>query len=81
MSHEHHNHNHDHHHESAKNIQTAFFLNLFFTVVEITGGFLTNSVAILSNAIHDLGDCLSLGLAMYFQKVARKGKIQMIIQG
>ena len=73
MSHEHHNHNHDHHHESAKNIQTAFFLNLFFTVVEITGGFLTNSVAILSNAIHDLGDCLSLGLAMYFQKVARKG--------
>ena len=73
MSHEHHNHNHDHHHESAKNIQTAFFLNLFFTVVEITGGFLTNSVAILSNSIHDLGDCLSLGLAMYFQKVARKG--------
>ena len=39
MSHEHHNHNHDHHHESAKNIQTAFFLNLFFTVVEISRPF------------------------------------------
>jgi len=74
MSHEHHhNHNHSHHSEATKNIQIAFFLNLFFTVVEIVGGFLTNSVAILSNAIHDLGDCLSLGLAMYFQKVAKKG--------
>ena len=74
MSHEHnHNHDHTHHHEATKNIQVAFFLNLFFTVVEIVGGFLTNSVAILSNAIHDLGDCLSLGLAMYFQKVAKKG--------
>jgi len=73
MSHEHHNHNHAHHPEATKNIQTAFFLNLFFTVVEIVGGFLTNSVAILSNAIHDLGDCLSLGLALYFQKLAKKG--------
>ena len=76
MSHEHHNHshhNHAHHHEATKNIQVAFFLNLFFTAVEIAGGFLTNSVAILSNAIHDLGDCLSLGLAMYFQKLAKKG--------
>ncbi len=76
MSHEHHNHshhNHAHHHETTKNIQVAFFLNLFFTIIEIVGGFLTNSVAILSNAIHDLGDCLSLGMAMYFQKLAKKG--------
>ena len=72
MSHENH-HNHSHQHEATKNIQLAFFLNLFFTIVEIIGGFLTNSVAILSNAIHDLGDCLSLGLAIYFQKVAKKG--------
>lgn len=67
-------HHHDHHHHSdVGNIKIAFFLNLFFTLIEIAGGFLTNSIAILSNAIHDLGDCLSLGLAWYFQKVARKG--------
>ena len=73
MSHNHnHSHQHSHQHEATNNIQIAFFLNLFFTVVEITGGVLTNSVAILSNAIHDLGDCLSLGLAMYFQKLAKK---------
>ncbi|MDD4968617.1 MAG: cation diffusion facilitator family transporter [Paludibacter sp.] len=64
---------HDHHHGEVKNIKTAFFLNLFFTLLEITGGFFTNSMAILSDAVHDLGDCLSLGLAWYFQKVSRKG--------
>lgn len=73
MSHDHHSHDHNQHHTDVKNIKTAFFLNLFFTLVEIVGGFLTNSIAILSDAIHDLGDCLSLGLAWYFQKVARKG--------
>jgi cobalt-zinc-cadmium efflux system protein len=75
MAHHHdHSHHHDHHdHSDVKNIQTAFFLNLFFTVVEIVGGIFTNSIAIISDAIHDLGDCLSLGLAWYFQKVAKKG--------
>lgn len=64
---------HEHHHEEVKNIKTAFFLNLFFTLLEIVGGFFTNSMAILSDAVHDLGDCLSLGLAWYFQKLSKKG--------
>ena len=64
---------HEHHHEEVKNIKVAFFLNLFFTLFEIVGGFFTNSMAILSDAVHDLGDCLSLGLAWYFQKVSNKG--------
>ena len=67
MAHEH------HHHEEVKNIKVAFFLNLFFTLLEIVGGFFTNSMAILSDAVHDLGDCLSLGLAWYFQKISVKG--------
>jgi cobalt-zinc-cadmium efflux system protein len=71
MSHNHHNHTHET--EASTNIQVAFILNLFFTIVEIVGGLMTNSMAVLSNAIHDLGDCLSLGLAWYFQKVAKKG--------
>ena len=64
-SHSHsHSHNHTHHHHNAgKNILTAFFLNLFFVVVEIVGGVLTNSFAILSDAIHDLGDCAAIGCA------------------
>ena len=66
-----HNHSHGHIH-GTKNIKTAFFLNLVFTVIEIIGGIMTNSVAILSDAVHDLGDSLSLGLAWYFQNYSKK---------
>ena len=73
MAHSHHHHDHGHHHQDVKNIKVAFFLNTAFTLVEIIGGIFTNSVAILSDAVHDLGDSLSLGLAWYFQKIAKKG--------
>jgi len=53
---------HDHSH-NVKNIKIAFILNLSFTLLEIVGGILTNSIAILSDALHDLGDSLSLGLS------------------
>ncbi len=64
-------HHHGHHHETG-NIKVAFFLNLSFTIVEIIGGILTNSLAIMSDAIHDLGDSLSLGMSWYFQKLSNK---------
>lgn len=67
-----HNHHHDHHSDGHKNIRLAFFLNLLFTVLEIVGGLLTNSMAILSDALHDLGDSLSLGIAWYFQRYSEK---------
>jgi len=68
-----HQHHHHHDHSDVKNIKVAFFLNLGFTILEIVGGFFTNSIAILSDAVHDFGDSLSLGLSWYFQKKAKKG--------
>jgi cobalt-zinc-cadmium efflux system protein len=68
-----HSHTHDHDHQGEKNIGIAFFLNLGFTIIEIIGGIWTNSVAILSDAIHDFGDSLSLGLAWYLHRVSKKG--------
>lgn len=67
-----HTHSHSHRHEDniSKNISVAFFLNLFFVVVEVIGGLFTNSIAILSDALHDFGDCLSLAVAWAFQKKA-----------
>lgn len=66
-------HNHDHNRtDSSKNISIAFFLNLFFTIAEIIGGLWTNSMAILSDALHDLGDSLSLGLAWFLENYAQK---------
>jgi len=59
-----------HHHSSSDNLKVAFFLNLGFTVVEVIGGFWTNSIAILTDSIHDLGDSISLGLAWYFDRLS-----------
>lgn len=62
-------HNHAHSLNNAeKNISIAFFLNAFFVIVELIGGILTNSIAILTDALHDFGDCLSLATAWFLQK-------------
>ncbi|MDZ7847967.1 MAG: cation diffusion facilitator family transporter [Owenweeksia sp.] len=58
--------------QSGKNLRLAFFLNLAFTLFEIIGGLWTNSIAILSDALHDLGDSLSLGLSWYLQRKSRQ---------
>lgn len=65
-------HSHKHSDSSSKNISVAFFLNLCFAIFELIGGFLTNSVAILSDAIHDLGDSFALGFSWYLQKKSNK---------
>jgi cobalt-zinc-cadmium efflux system protein len=56
------------------NIKAAFLLNTGFIILEMVGGLLTNSMAILSDALHDLGDSLSLGLTWYFQKLSGRKK-------
>ena len=63
---------HDHHHNSTSNIKTAFFLNLFFAIVEVIGGIFTNSIAIIADALHDIGDSLSLGFSWYLDKYSKK---------
>src|SRR5690554_5735316 len=70
-----HHHKHEHHHhydQSGNNLLWAFLLNLAFTIFEIIGGLYVNSVAILSDAVHDLGDSLSLGLAWYLNKKSKQ---------
>ena len=82
-SHSHSNgHGHMHNHStSAKNIKVAFLLNFTFSIIEIFGGIITNSSAILSDAIHDLGDSLSLGLAMIFEKQSEKNPNKIFTYG
>jgi cobalt-zinc-cadmium efflux system protein len=62
-------HNHEHKHS---NIKVAFILNFVFTIIEIVTGILFNSMAILSDALHDLGDSFSLGLAWWMQEFSKK---------
>lgn len=67
-----HHHGHHHHHGSGKNLKWAFWLNFSFTIIELFGGLYTNSVAIISDAIHDFGDTLAIGSAWYFEKLSGK---------
>lgn len=63
-----------HSHEHG-NIKLAFFLNFGFTILEFFGGLYVNSVAIISDALHDLGDSISLGLSWYLDHNQKKGLI------
>ena len=67
-----HNHVHSDNNDSSKRIGWAFFLNVGFTIIEFIGGWLTNSTAIMADAVHDLGDSLSIGLAWLLNKVSDK---------
>lgn len=56
----------------AKNILVAFLLNLAFSLFELMGGFLTGSIAILSDSVHDFGDALSIGISYFLEKKSLK---------
>lgn len=55
-----------------RNILIAFFLNLVFSVFEFFGGIFTGSVAIISDAVHDMADAAGIGLSYLFEKKSKK---------
>lgn len=66
-------HDHYHNHESSSSkIGFAFFLNLSFAIAEFFGGMFTNSLAITSDALHDFGDSISLGISWLLEKKSRQ---------
>jgi cobalt-zinc-cadmium efflux system protein len=70
-----HSHNHNHGSggsDASTRIGWAFFLNVVFTIIEFIGGWLTNSTAIMADAVHDLGDSLSIGTAWGLNKLSHK---------
>ncbi|MDF2179855.1 cation diffusion facilitator family transporter [Aliiglaciecola sp. CAU 1673] len=72
-SHSHHHHAHIHHDNGTQGrMAIAFFLNLGFAIIEFIGGLLTNSTAIMADAVHDLGDALSIGLAWVMGGLSQK---------
>lgn len=58
--------------KTEKSILLAFLLNLFFAVFELIGGVLTGSVAILSDAVHDVGDAASIGVSFFLERKSQK---------
>ena len=58
--------------KTEKNILIAFVLNIAFSIFELFGGLFTNSISILSDSIHDLGDAISIGISCFMEKKSKK---------
>lgn len=58
--------------KTQRNILIAFILNLSFSIFEFIGGAITGSVAIVSDAVHDMGDAASIGLSYFLEKKSKK---------
>ncbi|MBM6628906.1 cation transporter [Mammaliicoccus vitulinus] len=79
MGHEHHGHDHNHVHTNNKKILLiSFFIITIFMIVEVIGGYVTNSLALLSDAGHMLSDAISLFIALmafkFGERVANQRK-------
>ena len=57
--------------KTERNNLVAFILNLSFSVFEFIGGIITGSVAIMSDAIHDLGDAMSIGVSYFLERKSK----------
>ena len=58
--------------KTERNILIAFILNFAFSIFEFFGGIYTGSVAIISDALHDIGDAASIGLSFFLEKKSKK---------
>lgn len=58
--------------KSEKNILIAFILNISFALFELFGGLITNSISIISDSIHDLGDSISIGISYFLEKKSKQ---------
>ncbi len=67
---------HHHHHvasvQSERRLWVAIALNLLITLAEVVGGILSGSLALLSDALHNLNDAASLGISLFALRVGRR---------
>ncbi|WP_226658829.1 cation diffusion facilitator family transporter [Pseudalkalibacillus hwajinpoensis] len=72
-----HSHDHGHHHSANKKaLFISFLLIASFMVLEVIGGFVTNSLALLSDAGHMLSDTVALGMSLLAFKLGEKASDQ-----
>ena len=74
-------HHHHHGHGSEAKLVFSIFLNLMISITEIVGGVLSGSVALLSDALHNLSDTFSLVASFVGVRLAKKGKTESMTFG
>ncbi|WP_108425101.1 cation diffusion facilitator family transporter [Flagellimonas amoyensis] len=74
MGHHHHRHGHSHSHTDLKgrNLLISIFLNILITLAQVVGGLISGSLALLSDALHNFSDVLSLIISYVAQKLGKK---------
>lgn len=71
-------HNHDHHHQhhgedsTIGRLWVSIALNLIITLAELIGGIISNSLALLSDALHNFNDTASLGISLAARKISNR---------
>ena len=58
--------------KKKNNILIVSVMNIVFVIIELIGGIFTNSISILSDAIHDFGDAITLFIACFLEKKSQK---------
>ena len=86
MEHSHHHHDHHHHDVNSLNaLNRAFYigigLNLLYTLVEYIVGFRVNSLALISDASHNLSDVASLVISLIGMKLAQRATTYLYTYG
>ncbi len=73
-----HDHAHGHHHVDPdagdRAVAAAVGVNVALTVAEIVGGLLSGSVALIADAVHNLSDAASLGIAWFARRIGRRDR-------
>lgn len=69
----HHSHNHDHAHDlRGKKLLISILLNIGITAAQIAGGFVSGSLSLLSDALHNFTDVISLIVSYFAAKLSKK---------
>jgi cobalt-zinc-cadmium efflux system protein len=73
LAHHHHHHHHHHHGEGGdRRIAGAIAVNLLLTAVQVVGGVVSGSLALIADAMHNLSDSVSLVIAFVARRIARR---------
>ena len=63
-----------HHHtpESDRGLLGAVFINILLTLAQVVGGVISGSLSLIADALHNLSDATSLGIALFARTISRK---------
>ena len=65
---------HQHHHgpESDRGLLVAVGINVLLTLAQVMGGIISGSLSLIADALHNLSDAASLGIALFARTLSRK---------